>query len=128
MGWIFVLLAASAELVGVWGLNLFSQKRNLKNGILYFGGLGLSFALIYLSFKYLPVSIAYAVFTGLGTAGAVLINMFFFWGFKKLVTYWEFNPYHRRSCRLKSIIIRKMAPQYDEVPFLCIELKSRYLG
>ncbi|TXL66517.1 multidrug efflux SMR transporter [Cerasibacillus terrae] len=78
MGWIFVLLAASAELVGVWGLNLFSQKRNLKNGILYFGGLGLSFALIYLSFKYLPVSIAYAVFTGLGTAGAVLINMFFF--------------------------------------------------
>lgn len=78
MGWVYVLLASTAELIGVWGLNLFSQRRNLKNAIIYFGGLGLSFALIYLSFQYLPVSIAYAVFMGLGTAGAVIINMLFF--------------------------------------------------
>lgn len=78
MGWIYVLLASIFELVGVWGLNVFSKRRNFVNGLLYFGGLGLSFALIYLSFKYLPVSIAYAVFMGLGTAGAVIINMLFF--------------------------------------------------
>lgn len=78
MGWMYVLIAAISELVGVWGLNLFSKKRNLIHGIVYIGGLGASFAFIYLSFNYLPSSIVYAVWTGIGTAGAVILNMLFF--------------------------------------------------
>lgn len=78
MGWIYVSLAAINELIGVWGLNLYSKKRTIRNGFLYLGGLGASFAFIYASFAYLPVSVAYAVWTGVGTAGAVLLNMIFF--------------------------------------------------
>ncbi|RYG72959.1 QacE family quaternary ammonium compound efflux SMR transporter [Lentibacillus lipolyticus] len=78
MGWLFVFLAAISEFVGVVGLAKFSQQKTLSNGVIYGGGLGVSFIFLYLSFNYLPVSIAYAVWTGIGTAGAVLINMLFF--------------------------------------------------
>ncbi len=78
MGWLYVFIAAINELVGVWGLNLFSKKRTIKNGMIYLGGLSASFAFIYTSFGYLEASVAYAVWTGIGTAGAVILNMLFY--------------------------------------------------
>ncbi|MDQ0216368.1 paired small multidrug resistance pump [Oikeobacillus pervagus] len=78
MGWLFVFLAAFSEVAGTIGLTMYSQQKSLKNGLLYVGGFGASFALLYISFNYLQVSIAYAVWIGIGTAGAVLINMLLF--------------------------------------------------
>ncbi|MEJ8545014.1 DMT family transporter [Brevibacillus borstelensis] len=78
MGWLFVTIAAISEIVGVVGLKLFSQRKNLRNGGLFVGGFALSFAFLYQAFGYLQLSIAYAVWIGIGTAGAVLINMIFF--------------------------------------------------
>lgn len=78
MGWLFVTFAAISEIIGVIGLKLFSIKKNIKTGSLFLGGFGLSFFLLYQAFAYLQLSIAYAVWIGIGTAGAVLINMFFF--------------------------------------------------
>ena len=78
MGWVFVILAAMSEIVGVVGLKLFSQKKNMRTGSLFAGGFALSFAFLYQAFGYLQLSVAYAVWIGIGTAGAVLINMFFF--------------------------------------------------
>lgn len=78
MGWLFVFLAASSELVGVIGLKKYSMKKTFFSFILYGGGFGLSFYFLYQSFKFLQISTAYAVWIGIGTAGAVLINMIFF--------------------------------------------------
>lgn len=78
MGWLYVFLASVNELIGVWGLNHFSKKHTIKNGILYLGGLGGSFAFIYFSFGYLSATVAYSVWTGVSTASVVLMNMFFF--------------------------------------------------
>lgn len=78
MGWLYVALATVSEIVGVVGLKKYSQKKNVKNGLIYSGGFGASFAFLYLSFQYLQVSVAYAVWIGIGTAGAVLINMILF--------------------------------------------------
>lgn len=78
MGWFFVLVAAISEIVGVIGLKMFSQQKTWRNGLIYGLGFGASFAFLYVSFKYLQVSIAYAVWIGIGTAGAVLINMIVF--------------------------------------------------
>ncbi|GAC43277.1 DMT family transporter [Paenibacillus popilliae] len=78
MGWLFVILASISEITGVVGLKLFSQKKNIRNGALFVGGFALSFALLYQAFGYLQLSIAYAVWIGIGTAGAVLMNMIFF--------------------------------------------------
>ncbi|MGM8212431.1 DMT family transporter [Virgibacillus sp. W0430] len=78
MGWLFVALASACEMVGVLGLRLYSTDRNLRNGFIYFGGIAVSFAFIYMSFSYLLVSVAYSVYVGFGTAGAVIMNMLFF--------------------------------------------------
>lgn len=78
MGWLFVLLASCLEVVGVVGLKKFSMEKNVWNTVLFLGGFTLSFTLLYTSFNYIQMSVAYSVWVGLGTAAAVLINMIFF--------------------------------------------------
>ncbi|WP_042477295.1 DMT family transporter [Bacillus ndiopicus] len=78
MGWLFILVAAMAEIVGVVGLRFYSQNKTLRNLLIYIGGFGTSFAFLYASFNYLQLSIAYVVWVGIGTLGAVLVNMVFF--------------------------------------------------
>ncbi|AZU60782.1 DMT family transporter [Neobacillus mesonae] len=78
MGWLLVLLAAASEVAGAAGLKLYSQQKNIGNGLLYIGGFGASFVFLYTSFHFLQLSIAYIVWVGIGTAGAVLINMYLF--------------------------------------------------
>lgn len=78
MGWMLVACASVFEIIGVLGLRLYSQNKTVANGLLYLGGLSASFAFLYASFSQLLVSVAYSVFMGVGTAGAVLMNMFFF--------------------------------------------------
>lgn len=84
MGWLFVALAAIFEFVGVVGLNKYSKIKTVPSGLIYLGGFGLSFVFLYASFQYLQVSTAYAVWIGIGTAGAVLLNMVFFGESKSL--------------------------------------------
>lgn len=84
MGWMYVLIAAASEMFGALGLSLFSKHRNLINGLMYYGGLGLSLFFLYQSFHYLQTSVAYAVWVGIGTAGVVIMNMLFFGEAKNL--------------------------------------------
>ena len=77
-GWGLVALAIAFEMIGIFGLSLYSRKKTVGNAILYFGGVAASFVALYYSFQYLPVSIAYTVLTGVGTASAVIINIMFF--------------------------------------------------
>lgn len=78
MGWLFILFASITEISGVIGLKMFSQKKTWKSGLLYGSGFALSFVFLYFAFQYLQVSVVYAVWIGIGTAGAVLVNMIFF--------------------------------------------------
>lgn len=84
MGWVLIILAALSEIIGVIGLRYYSQQKTLRNLILYIGGFGVSFALLYASFNYLQLSIAYVVWVGIGTVGAVLVNIIFFGESKNL--------------------------------------------
>lgn len=84
MGWVFILMASMFEMIGVVGLKLASQQKSLKNNVLYVGGLCTSVAVLYQAFAYLPVSVVYAVWVGIGTAGAVIVNMIFFGESKSL--------------------------------------------
>lgn len=78
IGWILLLLSAASEIIGVVGLKKYSEKKTLKSGLLYGSGFGVSFLLFYMALQHLQLSIAYAVWIGFGTAGAVLINMIYF--------------------------------------------------
>lgn len=78
MGWLYVFLAAILETVGVIGLKKFSTTKNFKNAFILIAGFSGAFYFLYASFDYLQVSIAYAVWIGIGTTAAVLVNMLFF--------------------------------------------------
>lgn len=78
MGWIFVFSAAVCEVTGVVGLSRFSRRKSWLNALLFAGGFAASFILLYASFQYLQLSIAYTVWIGLGTSLAVVTNMIFF--------------------------------------------------
>lgn len=78
MGWFLVFLAAVSEITGVIGLKMFTEKKSVRNTIIYASGFAGAFLFLYMAFKYLQVSIAYSVWIGVGTAGAVLVNMVFF--------------------------------------------------
>lgn len=78
MGWLFIFFASITEITGVIGLKKFSQKKTLPNGLIYGTGFALSFVFLYFAFQYLQVSVVYAVWMGIGTAGAVIVNMIFF--------------------------------------------------
>lgn len=84
MGWIYVFIASALEIFGVIGLKLFSRQKNLTNLTLFASGFALSYLFLYFSLTYLDMSIAYATWMGLGTAGAVIVNMIFFGESRKL--------------------------------------------
>lgn len=78
MGWIYVMIAAVLEVVGVIGLNKFNEEKTISHTALFYGGFGGAFLFLYASFAYLQISVAYAVWIGIGTAAAVVINMAFY--------------------------------------------------
>lgn len=77
-------LLTALEILGVVGLKLFSRRKSLFNLALFSGGFALSYLFLYFSLAYLDMSIAYAAWMGLGTAGAVIINMVFFGESRKM--------------------------------------------
>lgn len=84
MGWIYVLLAAVFETIGVVGLKKLSTEKAVKHIMTLAAGFGGAFVFLYASFDYLQVSTAYAVWIGIGTAAAVIINMLFFGEIKSM--------------------------------------------
>lgn len=73
--WIFIIFAGIIEVL--WAIGL-----KHSNSFISLIGVGclicLSFLLLFESIKEVPVATAYAVFTGIGTVGTVLVGMLYF--------------------------------------------------
>ncbi|MBE3561562.1 MAG: multidrug efflux SMR transporter [Ktedonobacteraceae bacterium] len=78
MDWLLLLLAGIFEVVGVVGIQRTARKNTLLNNIFFIGAFIISFGLLTGAMKTIPLSTAYAVWTGIGTAGAVIVGMLFF--------------------------------------------------
>ncbi|MCA0988739.1 DMT family transporter [Guptibacillus algicola] len=78
MAWIALLIAGLAEVGGVISLKLSNGFKKLKPSIMTIAFGGLSFFMLSVSLKALPVGTAYAIWTGIGSAGSVLIGMYWF--------------------------------------------------
>lgn len=75
MAWIYLILAGLLEMVGVSLINYFNQKKNLLSVLYLILGFGASFSFLNLAMKDLPMSTAYAIWTGIGASGGALIGM-----------------------------------------------------
>ncbi len=78
MNWTFLILAGVFEMFGVLMINKLHQERSIQAFLLMSGGFVLSFALLSLAMKTLPMGTAYAVWTGIGASGGAILGMVFY--------------------------------------------------
>lgn len=78
MAWIYLVIASLGEIFGVLSINLYLQKRSLARLGLIVLTFTFGFVFLSLAMQEIPMGTAYAIWTGLGAAGAVLIGILFF--------------------------------------------------
>jgi multidrug transporter EmrE-like cation transporter len=75
---LFLMGAIVFEVTGTTMLNLSNGFTNITPTVIMFICFGMSFTFLIGALKTIPLSIAYSVWAGLGTAGAGLIGVFIF--------------------------------------------------
>ncbi|MDM5336346.1 multidrug efflux SMR transporter [Fictibacillus enclensis] len=78
MGWLYVIIAGSFEVLGVIGMNRIAKKKNVVSILVLILGFVCSFSFLSMAMQSLSMGTAYAVWTGIGTVGGVLVGMFFY--------------------------------------------------
>lgn len=78
MSWIILIFAGLGEVAGVIGIQKVNEARSWKSYSIVIGGFTFSFLLLSLAMRDIPMGTAYAVWTGIGTAGGALAGMLLF--------------------------------------------------
>lgn len=78
MAWIFLLIAGLGEIGGVIFLKISDGFKKLKPTLASLSFAGISFYFLSLSLRTLPVGTSYAIWTGMGAVGTVLLGMILF--------------------------------------------------
>lgn len=78
IGWIFLLIASILEIGFVTTLKLTHDNKNSPLNIVFVVCLIGSFYFLDKSLSTIPVGTAYAIWTGIGATGAVIIGIFYF--------------------------------------------------
>ena len=78
MSWFLLILGICAEIIGTTSMKLSEGFTKLAPSIAIFVFYGLSLTLVTLSLKKIDVSVAYAIWSGVGTAAIAGIGFFFF--------------------------------------------------
>lgn len=78
MDWLYLIIAGLFEVVWATGLKYSNGFTKLYPSLITIGGMLISFYLLSLATKTLPLGTAYAIWTGIGALGAVLVGIFLF--------------------------------------------------
>lgn len=78
MAWIYLLIAGIFEVAWAIGLKYTHGFTRLVPSILTLIGMSISFYFLSMATKTLPIGTAYAVWTGIGALGTVVIGMILF--------------------------------------------------
>lgn len=78
MYWFYLLIAGFFEIVWAIGLKLSNGFTHIGISILTIIGMIASFYFLALALKNIPLGTAYAVWTGIGTVGTVILGIFLF--------------------------------------------------
>ncbi len=78
MAWVYLLIAGVLEVVWAMGLKYSHGFTKLYPSLITICGMVISFYLLSLATKSLPIGTAYAIWTGIGALGAVLLGIFLF--------------------------------------------------
>ena len=86
MPWLFLVLAAGCEIAFAGSLKLTQNFTNLKWSVFFIAFYVLSIVLLNKAVQHIPIGTAYAVWTGIGAAGTVLIGILYF---KEPYNFWR---------------------------------------
>ena len=78
MAWIYLVIASLGEIFGVMSINRFIQKKTPFRLLLLVVSFSAGFLFLSLAMRSISMGTAYAIWTGLGAAGAVLLGIVFF--------------------------------------------------
>lgn len=78
MAWVYLAIAGVFEIIWAMGLKYSQGFTKLYPSLITLGGMIISFYLLSLATKTLPIGTAYAVWTGIGALGAVILGIFLF--------------------------------------------------
>ncbi len=78
MAWVYLIIAGIFEVVWATGLKFTNGFSRLYPSIITIAGMLISFYLLALATKTLPIGTGYAIWTGIGAAGAVIAGILFF--------------------------------------------------
>ncbi|HEY1224151.1 MAG TPA: multidrug efflux SMR transporter [Brevundimonas sp.] len=77
MAWIYLLIAGLLEIVWAYFMKQSAGFTRLWPSIATLGFMAVSFALLSLAMKQLPMGMAYVVWTGIGAVGAFAVGVIF---------------------------------------------------
>jgi quaternary ammonium compound-resistance protein SugE len=86
MAWIYLIIAGIFEVVWAMALKYSQGFTKLFPSLITLGGMIISFYLLSLATKTLSIGTAYAIWTGIGALGAVILGIFLF---KEPVNFWR---------------------------------------
>ncbi len=86
MAWLILFLAGALEIVWVVALKMSDNFSKLAPAAVMVVSIVSSFALLNVSIRALPMGVAYAVWTGMGAAGAIVAGIILF---KEPCTFWH---------------------------------------
>lgn len=78
MEWIALIAAGLCEVLGVIALRRVTLNRSWGSYVFLVCSLGSSFLLLTYAMNFISMGTAYAIWTGMGTAGSTLLGMFAF--------------------------------------------------
>lgn len=78
MAWISLVFAGIFEMLGVNSINKYVNDKSKKNLLTLIVMFALSFILLSYSIESLPMSTAYAVWTGIGASGGAILGIVFY--------------------------------------------------
>lgn len=78
MAWILLVVAGLFEMIGITFLNAYVNSGKFRSLIGLVGFFSMSFLALSIAMLELPMSTAYAVWTGIGAVGGALVGMIFY--------------------------------------------------
>tara|TARA_E500000318_G_scaffold105589_1_gene112640 strand:- start:542 stop:868 length:327 start_codon:yes stop_codon:yes gene_type:complete len=78
LAWFYLLIAISLEVIGTVSLKFSNGFTDWRFSVLTLVVYGLSFWVLSLTLRVIPIGTAYAVWAGLGTAAIAIIGLVFF--------------------------------------------------
>lgn len=78
MAWFYLFIASFGEIFGVASINMYLQKKTWQWLLTLIIVFSLGFYFLALAMQEIPLGTAYAIWTGLGATGAVIMGITFF--------------------------------------------------